>query len=259
MWTHPDAVERNITVQFPEIFEKHDFLYFSLPGNRMSDFFESAQFLDASRPTKDIGKVFSAVQRAVQEGAYKNPQDFLNSKDARTRLAGATKPETVGDTLRQLFDEYNDKYGMGRQVQGFYKENLDEAEKKVFLGKLCCPAYHRAETRRDLDGKLRVRIDFLLRWRNDLSHAAIYRPLPDANRVPLQHETRSGDPRSIWMIYLTFEDLYELTRKAMARLWLREYETYWANGGKEVIERVVAEVKAQCDELNMQAKSSASS
>lgn len=52
------------------------------------------------------------------------------------------------------------------------------------------------------------------------------------------------------MIYLTFEDLYEVTRRAMAKLWLQEYEAYWSSGGKEVIERVVAEMRAQCDGLN---------
>lgn len=87
-----------------------------------------------------------------------------------------------------------------------------------------------------------------------MSHEATYVPLPSADRVPLQYEMHRGDPRSVWLIYLTFEDLYELTRKAMARLWLREYDAYWANGGKETIERVVAEVKERCDELNRRAK-----
>jgi hypothetical protein len=255
MWVHPNAVERNITTQFPEIFKKHEFLYFSLSGNRMSDFFESAQFLDASRATKDISKVFSAVQRAVQEGEYKGPQDFLAGREARAKLADANTPNAVKDVLTALFEDYNNKYGMSRQVRSFYRDNLDEPGKRVFLSKLCCPAHYRLEARKDLDGKLRVRIDFLLGWRNGVSHAATYIPLPDANHVPLQYEMYRGDPSSTWLIYLTFEDLYELTRKAMAQLWLREYETYWVSGGKETIERVVAEVKARCDELNMRTRS----
>ena len=40
----------------------------------------------------------------------------------------------------------------------------------------------------------------------------------------------------------------------MAQLWVQEYESYWSNGGKEIIETVVAEVQARCDELNKQAK-----
>lgn len=74
--------------------------------------------------------------------------------------------------------------------------------------------------------------------------------LEKADRAPLHHELRKGDPSSTWLIYLTFDDLYKVTRRAMAQLWLQEYEDYWNNGGKEIIKKVVAEVQARCDELN---------
>lgn len=255
MWVHPDATERDITAQFPELFDKHDFLYFSLPDGRMSNFFDSTQFLDASRKTKDLGKLFSAVQCAVQHGKYKSLQDFLKGNDAKTRLAAASTTDTVATVLDKLIEEYNDKYGMGRQVRGFYQDYLDDDGRTVLLTKIPRPASFKPTQHQDQNGQVRVRVDFLLGLRDELSHAAKYLPLPDASHVPLHHELRHGDPSSTWLIYLTFDDLYEITRMAMAQLWLTEYETYWSNGGKEIIEKVVAEVQVRCDELNAKSES----
>jgi hypothetical protein len=112
------------------------------------------------------------------------------------------------------------------------------------------PASFRPDRYQDSDGQLRVRVDFLLGRRDEYSHAATYLPLPDAKQVPLHYELRKGDPSSTWLIFLTFDDLYEITRKAMSQLWLEEYEIYWNSGGKAIIEKVVTEVKARCDELN---------
>ncbi len=255
MWVHPDATERNITAQFPEVFDKHEFLYFSLPDGRMSNFFDSTQFLDASRKTKDLSKLFSAVQCAVQQGKHKSLQDFLKSNDAKTRLAAASTTDTVAIVLDELIEEYNDKYGMGRQVRGFYQDHLDDDGRSVLLNKIPRPASFKPTQHQDRNGQVRVRVDFLLGLRDELSHAAKYLPLPDASQVPLHHELHRGDPSSTWLIYLTFDDLYEITRKAMAQLWLQEYESYWNNGGKEIIGMVVAEVQARCDELNAQSAS----
>jgi hypothetical protein len=141
---------------------------------------------------------------------------------------------------------------MGRQVRGFYQEYLDDNGRTALLTKIPRPASFKPTQHQDQSGQVRVRIDFLLGLRDELSHAATYLPLPEADRAPLHHELRRGDPSSTWLISLTFDDLYEITRKAMAQLWLKEYETYWSNGGKEVIEKVVAEVQARCDELNKQ-------
>jgi len=250
MWVHPDATERDITAQFPEIFNKHDFLYFNLPNGRITNFFGSAQFLDASRKTKDLGKIFSAVQRAMQQGDHKSPFSFLKSRDAKARLVAANTPDDVVKVLDELDEEYNDKYGMNQQVRGFYQKYLDEDGYKILGNKLPRPGTFKSGQYEDRDGQIRVRVDLLLTLRNELSHAATYLPLPEADRVPLHHELSRGDPSSVWLIFLTFEDLYEVTRKAMAQLWLEEYETYWNSGGKEIIEKVVAEVQARCDELN---------
>src|SRR5438876_684072 len=183
MWVHPDATERNITAQFPEIFDKHEFLYFSLPDGRMSNFFDSTQFLDASRKTKDLGKLFSAVQCAVQQGKYKSLQDFLKSNDAKTRLAAASTTDTVAIVLDELIEEYNDKYGMGRQVRGFYQDHLDDDGRSVLLNKIPRPASFKPTQHQDRNGQVRVRVDFLLGLRDELSHAAKYLPLPDASQV----------------------------------------------------------------------------
>lgn len=254
MWVHPDATERNITAQFPEIFDKYDFLYFSLPDGRMSNFFDCTQFLDASRKTKDLGKLFSAVQRAIQQGEYKSLQTFLKGSGAKAKLAAAATPDAVATVLDELIEEYNDKYGMGRQVRGFYQKYLDDESYKVLGNKLPRPASFKPGQYQDRNGQIRVRVDFLLRLRDELSHAATYLPLPEANRVPLHYELRKGDPSSTWLIFLTFDELYEITRKAMAQLWLNEYEDFWNSGGEEIIKKVVTDVQAQCDELNKAAK-----
>jgi hypothetical protein len=257
MWNHPDATEKNIIDQFPEIFGKHDLLYFNLPGDRMSDFFVSANRLDASRKTKDLSDLFSAVQRMSKKAEYKDPFRFLMGDEQTAKLAAATSPEEVHTILTELADDYHDKYGMRRQVNGFYRDHLDETGRRTLLTKLPRPGSHKPGKHQDKDGELRVRVDFLLSLRDQHSHDGSYLPLPDANQIPLWHETVRGDPSSVWLISLTFEELYEITRKAATHLWNEEYEHYWADGGKELTERMVAEVQARCDELNRAAKNSA--
>ncbi|MGW1715607.1 hypothetical protein [Streptomyces sp. NPDC002156] len=247
MWTHPDVTGQNITAQFPEVFDKHDFLYFSLPSGRMANFFKSSQYLDASRRTRDIGKIFSAVQCAMQTDKHKSLEQFLKGKGAKEQLANALTSEDVGILLDELFNEYNDKYGMGRQIRAFYRENLDEDGRRTLLGKIPLPSHL---WQSDANRRLDARVNFLLEMRNDDSHAATYQPLADERHMPRHCERGKGNPPTTWPVYLTFEDLHEITRRALAHLWLKEYETYWHGGGKEIIEESVARVQKQCDELN---------
>ncbi len=254
MWVHPDVAERNITAQFPEIFDKHDLLYFDLPGGRRSNFNDSAQFLDASRKTKDLNKLFSAVQRAMQQGEYKSLESYLKSSNAKAKLAAANTPDAINTVLNELVEEYNSKYGMGRQVRGFYQQYLDGEGSRTLRSKLPRPSRFKPNQCTDEAGQIRVRVDFLLGLRDELSHAAQYLPLPEANQVPLHYELIKGDPLSTWLIFITFDELYEITRRAMAKLWLIEYETYWNNGGEQIIKSVVAEVQARSAELNEAAR-----
>lgn len=252
MWPHPDSIELNITTLFPEIFDKHDFLYFQLPGNRMSDFFASTNYLDASRKSKDVGKVFSAVQRAMQRDKYLSLQNFLKGKKNLEKLARAATATDVDIALDALFEVYEQKYGMARHIRTFYQRYIDEDGRQKLSRGMPRPASYKRGQYNDADGEVRVRIDFLVEHlRNPDTHAATYKPLPlDPVTAPLSIEWGAGNPRPIWIIYLTFDDFYELTRRAMARLWLQEYEDYWAKGGEQTIKKLIAEVKAKCDELN---------
>lgn len=251
MWPHPDRKDIDITAQFPELFQKHDLKYFDLPNGRMTDYLYASNYLDASRKAKDVGKIFSAVQRAMKQGEHKSLETYLKGSENAQKLANANNVSGVRKVLDEITEAYNDKYGMMRQIRGFYTQYLDDEGKKTLLGKIPRPASYRPGQYYDSDGSIRVRVDFLIEeLRNPDAHAATYRPLPTQENAPLYIEREKGNPRSAWHLWLTFEEFYELTRRAMAQLWLEEYETYWNSGGKEIIERVVAEVQAQCDELN---------
>lgn len=250
MWLHPDTQEKSIVEHFPEIFEKHDFLYFSLPGDRMSNFFASANFLDGSRRGKNMADLFSAVQSACTKQEYKSYQSYIKGKSQLEKLAAATTPDEVKVLLDTLDDEYNDAYGMARQIRTFYQTYLDANGKSTLLNKIPRPGGYKPTQYQDDDGQIRVRVDLLLDLRDRRSHAASYIPLPTPEQVPYWFERETGNPRSVWLISLTFDELYEITRKALAQLWLQEYEAYWNNGGKQVIEKLVAEVQAQCNALN---------
>lgn len=250
MWVHPDASEKNITTQFPEIFDKHDILYFGLPGRRMYDFYQSAEYLDASRAAKDIGKIFSAVQRASAGGRHVLLESYLRRTQALNDLAEAGTPDEVKKVISLLIVEYHARYGMRSQIHNFYVRHLDESGKQLLRTKLARPAAHRPRQSESEEGQLKVRIDFLLDRRNGDTHAATYFPLPVKEQIPLMYESKLGDRSSVWGISLTFDDLYEITRKAMVHLWLGEYEEYWKNGGKESIENSVARVLKDCEELN---------
>lgn len=248
---HADGA--NIAKIFPEIFDKCEMIRFQLP-NGNSDFFASALYLHAAQVDESLYMVFSAVQRLYGEEHYDAFQ-YLRKDENRKQLLGLNDDE-LASKLKELSDSYYDKYGMRKQVVGFYTEFLDKASKQLINSNLYRPANYKAKAAGDTDAELKVRLGLLLHLRDRAGHSAVFIPLSNAAAKDdfMRIEAYDGDKSIEWFSKLTFKDFYEVTRQAMARFWIKKYEDYLANGGSEIIDKLVAEVRKQSDELNKAAK-----
>jgi len=250
MYIHPDSVGHNYVKQFPEIFKKYKPIRFLLPGNRMSDFFDSSSFLFGSQRTQNISMIFSSVQRLY--GDKHTPFiEFLKDKENNKYLE-LLRVENDNDLLSKLdklWKEYNDTYGMRKTIHKFYMKWLTDKEKKVITSKMALQASYKPTKRKNLNDSLDLRLYILIDWRNKLDHAAKHTPFSDGQRY-FHYEINQGRKNYKLLSKLTFEEFYELTRKAIARFWLEEYKAYLSKGGVETIDKLVDEVTKQSEELN---------
>ena len=132
---------------------------------RANDYFDAGSFLFGSRATKDINMLFSAVQRCFGY-EHKDFQTYIRSKTVRAKLLGITDGKVMGKALEAIAEEYNAKYGMNHQIQGFYLTYLDDNSKRILLTGIAVPAYYYANFANDQDTGIKQRIDFLLKFRN---------------------------------------------------------------------------------------------
>ncbi len=261
MYPHPNGVGHNSFEQFPEIFKDGgvDFAHFltalgAIGGpDRPIDFFLSGQFLYASQETRDINMLFSAVQR-LYGYKHKDFPSYIKGRRVRNRLLGITDDTTLRRELESIEDEYNEKYGMRRMIHRFYTEHLSDDSKLTLNGKIAVPTYFYATVASDADDGVKQMLDFLLTIRNGHDHAAMYHPLSPTGEQPEYIHVVKGGKEYTFLVYLTFAELHEITRKAMADFWLKEYEKLLTNGGKARVDRIRRKQELELQRLNEQRK-----
>lgn len=254
MYIHPDSIGHNYVKQFPEIFEKYKPIRFLLSGDRMSDFFESSSFLFGSQRTRSISMIFSSVQRLYGD-KHKPFIEFLkDKKNSRyLELVGVESAKDLLNRLERLWKEYNNTYGMRKAIHKFYTKWLSDKEKKIITSKMALQANYKPTKRKNLNNSLKLRLDILIEWRNKQGHAAKQTSFSDGQRYFHYEVNRDGKNFKL-LSRLTFKEFYELTRKAMACFWIKEYEEYLSEGGAKTIDKLVDEVTKQCEELNRKRK-----
>lgn len=261
MYIHPNSIGHNAVNEMPEIFtdNKVDFMHFCIALNmyklgRTNDYFDSGSFLFGSKKTKDINMLFSAVQRCFGY-EHKDFQSYIISKHVRDRLLGITDSKALGQALQEIRDEYNTKYGMSHQINDFYAKHLSEDSKKVLLSGISVPAYYYASFTSKQDAGIKQRIDFLLKFRNTYDHFAMYHQLSHTGQQYEHVQVMKGRKEYTFLVKLTFEELYEITRQAMADFWLKEYDVALSNGRKARADSIVEKTKEDNRRINEERKS----
>jgi len=260
MYIHPNSLGHNAFEQMPEIFtdNKIDFMHFCIALDmyklgRANDYFAAGSFLFGSQATKDINMVFSAVQRCSGY-KHKDFQSYISSKRVRTRLLGIVDSKLMGETIQAIIEEYNAKYGMTRQIKDFYITYLDDEAKQVLLSGISVPAYYYANVSHDQNTGTKQRIEFLLKFRNAYDHAAAYHQLSPIGKQPEYVRVLKGTTEYTFLVTLTFEELHEITRKAMANYWLQQYDAALASGRKAKVDAAVKKIKEENRKINEERK-----
>lgn len=245
MYIHPDSTEHNFVSQFPEIFEKYKPIEFQFKKpNRFDDFLHSSSFLFGSQNNHDISMVFSAVQRSYPVD-YVNFESYIQQKDVRSKLLRVWRDSILHKKLDQVIKEYYEKFGMARSITSFYLIFLEASDRGILKSKIFLPPQLVKGNPQDDDDQIKSRLNLLLDFRHGFVHTATYTPFSDGSRlVPYQKGGRT------WFMKLSFDEFYEMTRKALAKFWLQEYENYLQNGGSVEIEKRVKQLLGELEELN---------
>lgn len=253
MFNHPNSEGHNPAQHYPEIFEKYEFIRFHLPhdrGDRMMDFFASSSFLYGSQVNQDVNMIFSAIQRLYPE-KFEDFQSYLKKKAISQQLVLIPDAKEVQRKIIAICEDYNQRFGMRKQILAFYQDYVSEEDKAFINRKVWKPASYKPNRGLTRDDGFGFIIDLLLTLRNSLDHDATYIPFynpayPYQNRIKMQDDGKVIEFTS----ELTFQDFYEVTRKATAKFWLEEYETFLKNGGKEIIDAMVEEQEQQLKKIN---------
>jgi hypothetical protein len=256
MYIHPNSIGHNVVEMFPEIFtdNKVDFSHFCVAldiykSGRAGDYFAAGSFLFASKATKDINMLFSSVQRCYG-GEYVDFQAHISSKRVRSKLLGITDTKLMSKALKAISDDYNAKYGMNRQIHSFYVKYLKDTSKKSLNSSIAVPAHYYASFAEDKDAQVKQRIDFLLKFRNSYDHFAQYHQLSPTGEQYEHVAVVKGNKEYTFLVKLTFDELYEITRQAMSSYWLEEYETSIADGRKAFVDSTVKKFMDENKRLN---------
>jgi hypothetical protein len=260
MYIHPNSVGHNAFNEMPEIFtdNKVDFMHFCTALSmyklgRANDFFDSGSFMFGSKDTKDINMLFSAVQRCYGY-KYKDFQAYISSKRVRGRLLDIADSTAMGKVIQGIRDEYNAKHGMSHQIHDFYINHLSDNSKNVLLGGITVPAYYFANFANDHDTGIKQRLDFLLKFRNSYDHSAMYHQLSPTGKQYEHVRVMKGKKEYTFFVKLTFEELYEITRQAMADFWLKEYNASLADGRKTKVDDIVMKTIEENRKINEEHK-----
>lgn len=265
MYVHPNSTGGNSFELFPEVFDTAniDFGYFCCAlglkdSDRPMDFFMSSDFLYGSQKSKDTSMLFSAVQR-LYGYKHKDFAAFLKNKSIRKQLLNISDEATFLAKLGALEEQYNATYGMGQLLTRFYSTWLHEEDKKMLNSKIAFPADYYQQPAKDVDDALKRLLDFLIKIRNGIGHAAMYHPLAMRPPEPEYIQTVKGSREYTILLFLTFEELYSYTRKAMAAYWVAEYKKIIEDVGHATVEKIVEgyrEENRRLNEANRKAKDS---
>jgi hypothetical protein len=136
---------------------------------------------------------------------------------------------------------------MSRTIQSFYIDFLESSDRVLLNSRIFLPPKLVKGNPQDDDDQIQIRsrLNLLLDFRNGFVHAATYTPFSDGSRlVPHQKGSQT------WLMKLSFDEFYEMTRKALAKFWLQEYENYLKSGGSAEIEKRVKQLLSELEELN---------
>lgn len=254
MFIHPDSFDHNYVQQYPEIFDKYEPIYFQLPGERMTDFFDSSSFLYGSQKDQDVNMIFSAIQRLSPE-KFEDFQSYLHKDTIYPQLLNISDQQQMKQKINEICESYNKQFGMRRKIIDFYQKYVSAEEKGNINSKFSVPVSYKPNREHTREGGFAFVIGFLIDQRNALDHAAIYTPFHDGKqKFSHRIKVQGGEHEKYVTSNLTFQDFYEVTRRATARFWLEEYELYLQNGGKEIIKALVEEVTEQCRRINEEAE-----
>lgn len=250
MFIHPDSFDHNYVEQYPEIFKKYEPIRFQLPEDRMTDFFDSSSFLYGSQKDQDVNMIFSAVQRLYSE-FFEDFQSHIKKKEVYMQLAGIDTAKEIKRKIDLICDEYNKQHGMKRKIIEFYQKHVTDDDKALINSKIFKPAWYKSKRGLTREDGFELVIELLLRQRNELDHAARYTPFY-SGKQPFTHKIKIQDGKKLveFTSNLTFQEFYEITRKATAKFWLEEYEKYLQEGGLEMIDELVKGVMEQCERIN---------
>jgi hypothetical protein len=247
MWTHPQSIGLNHKDLFPELFDSYDWSQFlaslSIEGSA-NDYLTSADFLYGSKPNSDLSVLFSAVQRLYGEDHVTFGQ-FLKQDSHLEEIVGISSKSSLKTKLSSLEDEYNNRHGMGRLIKSFYREYLSDEDKEQLRGKFPLPANYKISKAGDVDAQIDLRLDELLAMRGKYSHSATFGALSKGEYPEFIEVAGKTVP-----ITLTFDDFYEMTRKAMVKFWSEKYEECSKNSCEEKSSQLLEEIGQQVDAFN---------
>ena len=257
MYIHPNSLDHNSYQFFPEIFESAGIdyrLFLTALGFREpmkpNDFFSASEFLAGSLKTYDINMLFSAVQRLY---GYKHVDfsAYIKKRSVRPELLNIQDSAVLLAKIEQLEEAYNDKYGMARLLLKFYDTLLEEADKVTIISKIAIPSDYYVTFATDTTVALKQRLDFLIKIRNGIDHAAVYHPLAMRPPEPEYIHVMKGGKEYTFLLFLTFQELYDITKKAMAAYWIAEFSDTYKGDKKAEIDADIAKRDKELFRLNL--------
>jgi hypothetical protein len=256
-YVHPNSLDHNSFTFFPEIFEEAniDFqLFLTALGYREAmkpnDYFSASEFLAGSLKTRDINMLFSAVQR-LYGYEHKDFPAYLKKKFIRRELLNIKDDDALLAKIERLEKEYNNQYSMSQLLLKFYDTWLDDAGKKALLTKIPLPASLYTTPTSNATTALKRRLDFLIKIRNGIDHAAVYHPLAVHPPEPEYIYVMKDGKEHIFLLFLTFQELYDITKKAMAAYWIAEFKDTYQGNKKTKIDAIIAERVNELWQLNL--------
>lgn len=250
----PDAAGFNSTKHLPELFKDIDFRKFALLLSRKGlfwDFTSSEMFLYSSLYQENYGAklimLLSAVERV--SGKWEPIENILRSSIFKNKMHRCSNVQEAYSFMVSEIEKYIEDFGSFRKIIRFYADNLSKTDKELIVNGIKMVSYFKKYDSKEygvvyktepieavpisddnLDMELSIRLkQVIYHFRNCFVHKAEYIPYPDDKSTkdnPFLGFVRyeSNIPKEEWAIFLKFEALHEITRKAFINYWINLYE-----------------------------------